>query len=1133
MNEMVPVESAPALALLPMRSENADATGYVCTRPEEGLSQLEILISLGCKPHHRVLEIGCGALVAGFPIIQYLKTGHYSGVDPNSWLIESTLKIPEVAAVVAAKRPKFYARSDFRARPGAKFDFIISHSILSHASDAQLTEFFAAASEQLSEDGVLVSSIRLAEGNEFGSPGSSRHGAYFTEWQYPGVSWFRQKDVLERARREGLSASVKPHLTRMIMRGNPKAIHDWVLVRRACVTLVTGFFRLSDRTVDEDEQFRKFDLLAMCGLPIVLFLDEQLMDRAPKQSNVQVIPTKLGDLWPFQLDLEGRCELPKNRTPNKDTIGFLLLQNSKIEMLAAASSKHDLLKAIGVRSTHFAWIDFGVMKISSDPVGFCDKLVRLVPPGSCVLAPGCWSKEKSDKSNPQSVNWRFCGGFLLVDRDSIPGLVAAHRAAFRSRSDLTWEVNVWADMERAGQKFDWYQADHDDSLVAWASPEISLAPLDGVREAKICLVMIVKNEGAIIERCLRTALPFIDSWCITDTGSTDSTPELIERFFFSRNVPGTLNRSAFQNFAQARNESLRAANEMGGWDYALLVDADMAVRGTINKRALRAPAYKVFQHDGVRSWSNTRLVRREAYAAYYGVTHEYLSVEGVEDLSGFDIDDIGDGGSKSDKGSRDIRLLTEGLAAEPNNERYMFYLAQTYRETDRPHRAITWYKKRIESGGWDEEIWASYYGLALSYKELGDEANFVKSCFDAYNYRPSRGESLKTLAQYYREKSNNETALIIADALSKIKYPGDYLFVDRTVYDSGAAQELAIAGYYAKSPARRKEAYEACMDLTLHENHAIREEARTNATFYAKSAREMFGAETRQIEWKPSNGWAPMNPSVCTGEDGERLVLVRTVNYTIADGNYPTIDGSGIIRTRNYVVEMNPDWRPTKSTLIEDAPDLYVERSKFPVEGYEDCRLWRNGSAYFVSTTVRDLKDNHDGRCEMAIASLDEQWRVEDLHAIRDYEYNKTQKNWMPVSGRPGAFLYLCDPTIVIEVSNTGHTTELTRNYPDKCLKDFRGGSQLIPFDGGWLCITHEVAWRPERVYLHRFVRLDAEFNILVISDPFYFEKVGIEFCAGIALDGNRIVASFGVNDAAAYLCFFDTDNVGLELKIT
>jgi glycosyltransferase involved in cell wall biosynthesis len=637
----------------------------------------------------------------------------------------------------------------------------------------------------------------------------------------------------------------------------------------------------------------------------------------------------------------------------------------------------------------------------------------------------------------------------------------------------------------------------------------------------ICLTMIVKNERAIIERCLESALPFVDTWSICDTGSTDGTGEVIEQFFADKKIPGKLTRTTFKDFAQARNESLDVAASIEGWEYALLIDADMVLEGQIDKSKLTAPSYKILQRNGSLDYWNVRLVKRASGARYVGVTHEFLAAANPEELQGLTVDDRDDGGSKSDKSERDIRLLSEGLAAEPNNVRYMYYLANTYREAGRHAEAVQWYLQRIAGGGWDEEVWSAYYGMAKSYLAIGDEASFVKTCMDAYNFRPTRGEPLKLLARFYRERSKNDAALLVAEALAKVEYPNDSLFVERDVYDYGAAEELSIAGFYSKIPARKQAGYKACSDLTLHWNDSVRDQARKNFTFFAKSAAELFGAETRPIDFKPDNGYAPMNPSVCIGGGG-RLVLVRTVNYIVTDrGEYPTVDGSSSIQTKNYVLEMDEQWQPVRSTLIEDASGL--PKNNFPVEGFEDCRIWEHDGKFFASATVRNLGD---GRCEIGVLTLDDKWRVTDIDIIRDYEHGRHQKNWMPVAGQPGRFVYGCHPTIVIERSGN-KTVEVSRHEPGVCLGEQRGGSQLVHrWCDGWLCLTHEVVWRPERIYLHRFVAFDRDMRIEAVSDPFYFQHLGIEFCAGMARDGDKLVASFGVNDSSAHLAFFDPARV-------
>ena len=44
----------------------------------------------------------------------------------------------------------------------------------------------------------------------------------------------------------------------------------------------------------------------------------------------------------------------------------------------------------------------------------------------------------------------------------------------------------------------------------------------------VTLCMIVKNETHIVHECLESMAPYIDRYDITDTGSTDGTPEKIK-----------------------------------------------------------------------------------------------------------------------------------------------------------------------------------------------------------------------------------------------------------------------------------------------------------------------------------------------------------------------------------------------------------------------------------------------------------------------------------------------------------------------------------------------------------------------------------------------------------------------------
>ncbi len=322
--------------------------------------------------------------------------------------------------------------------------------------------------------------------------------------------------------------------------------------------------------------------------------------------------------------------------------------------------------------------------------------------------------------------------------------------------------------------------------------------------ARLCLTMIVRNEAAIIERCLAAAAPWIDAWAIHDTGSTDDTERIITSFFERAGIPGRLTHGRFEDFAQARNDSLEAARATAAAydaDYLLLCDADMdlVVEDPAFRDGLTAAACLVEQRATGLAYANLRIVRADLPARYVGVTHEHLDIGEAErtTLGGVWFRDHAEGASREVKFERDLALLERGLAEEPANARYRFYLAQTLRDLGRHRDAVAAYERRVALGGWEEEVWYSLLQVALLRERLGDDDEAVLTAYlAAFERRPGRAETLVELARHLRERERHHLAHVFATRAVQLAPTDDILFVSPDCYGWRARDELAVANYW-------------------------------------------------------------------------------------------------------------------------------------------------------------------------------------------------------------------------------------------------------------------------------------------------------------------------------------------------
>lgn len=665
-----------------------------------------------------------------------------------------------------------------------------------------------------------------------------------------------------------------------------------------------------------------------------------------------------------------------------------------------------------------------------------------------------------------------------------------------------------------------------------------------LKNTTICLTMIIKNESKIIERCLTAAYPICDFITICDTGSEDNTVEIVQNFFsqHQKDFKGFLYHHQWQDFGHNRSLSLQVARDTGA-DYILCIDADMIlqIKPQFNKNQLTHDSYQVIQRTTGLSYYNLRLLKYKFPWRCIGVTHEYYGCDEQTTsgrLTTLEIKDIGDGGCKDDKFERDIKLLTQGLIDEPDNVRYMFYLAQSYKDTKQWDKAIEWYTKRIEGGGWIEEVWYSKLQIGNMWNWKGEWEKALVYYLDAYNYHPNRSEPIYEIAKYYRTESMHQLAYTFCNLGVQIPYPvNDGLFINPKPYTTEFLWELCIICYYLGY----KEMGLRASDSLYHHQIPNRDKANRdrfhdidilmkNRLFYTQSITDLYPkTQINKINVKLPKGWLACNPSLT--KIGKSIILcLRTVDYIthVDTGTYSYPNGSA--NTTNWIIEdFSTKITKNKKIKIDFTDEVDLDQFyDFTVNGLEDMKIFTIGNKRYGVATSRQL--HQDGKACMALCHFNNQWQITKVLELRGWEDEKYQKNWMPfIHSGQLHFVYFCDPLTVLKANiNTGVVQLVYKEENQNYRNNYRGTSKGVKWQNGWLFVVHETTHEYlqqtksyHRTYIHRIIYMDRDFNIQAFTKPFWFKEQSVEFALGLewSKDKRNLLIGFGYEDKEAYIC--------------
>ena len=672
----------------------------------------------------------------------------------------------------------------------------------------------------------------------------------------------------------------------------------------------------------------------------------------------------------------------------------------------------------------------------------------------------------------------------------------------------------------------------------------------------LCLNMIVKNESKIIRRLFDSVLPIIDSYCICDTGSTDDTVEIIKTYFNEKNIPGKVVFEPFKNFCHNRNFSLQSA--VGMSDYLLFMDADMILEiKQFDKQILvKADSYHLLQGNDSFYYQNVRIVKNNGLYNYVGVTHEYINRPPNSTLASVSknmlfIRDIGDGGAKSDKYERDIRLLTEGIKDEPNNVRYYFYLANSYYDHGDFALAIDIYTKRIAMGGWNQEVWYSHYRIGLCHKQLGNISAAIYSWMSGYDFLPDRLEALYEIIHHYRNESKHKICYrfyqMALEILNKRNNIDDFLFLHKDVYSFQIMYEFTIIALYVGIKNINNEIVTVLNNC--RQNHIV-----CNLFSNMKWYKDVITPiKTINLDSKinitiNNENTSFLSSSSCLIKNPIKpgyIMNVRYVNYYITPGgSYINCDKH--IITANKYVELDSDLNIMSEKLFDT---VFTDRRYIGVEDikifYESNNNESNNNKSNNNKSNNNKSNNdkmlfigtgfHESNC-IGIVCGDYDVHKDTLlsHEVTSsFTKSTCEKNWVYVTYKNETHLiYKWNPLLICKMDKDKkqiHIVE-TKELPN-IFSHVRGSSCGFSYKSEIWFIVHLVSYENPRHYYHMIVVFDVNMNLQRYSAPFKFEGDPIEYALSIVVEDERVLINYNTWDRTTRIGVYDKKYIDTILK--
>ena len=228
------------------------------------------------------------------------------------------------------------------------------------------------------------------------------------------------------------------------------------------VTYVSCLYNIYEDPYFSEVLKKNVQELLKQDIHLILYIDDYYYTEIIKfkrTKRIELIKLDIQKLNIYSLIMNVDPKIPSIRNEKKDTLKYMALINSKIELVYKTK----------VSSPYAAWIDAGISKVFKNPNTLSSLAsLKLENLEDKVLNPAPYISNPSFEELCERVWWNFCGGFFACHKNTVERfyeLSVKSVKKFLTRGQISWEINIWKDIQNETDLFVPYSAIHTDSMI--------------------------------------------------------------------------------------------------------------------------------------------------------------------------------------------------------------------------------------------------------------------------------------------------------------------------------------------------------------------------------------------------------------------------------------------------------------------------------------------------------------------------------------------------------------------------------------------------------------------------------------------------------------------------------------------